>query len=174
MRAGSTWRNMSFFNIDLNLILFRLKLTSAILSFVFGGLAVYFIVQFQKLVGLKAQMAKLALRIPKAASGGGSLSKWEEIMRHMGSDREAEWKFAIIEADKLVDDLLRTASYPGDTMGERLMNIEKGQFLSLEGLWEAHKIRNKLAHDVNYFLRYAEARRAIQLYENTLRELGLI
>lgn len=161
-------------NIDISEILFRLKLTSFIFSFVFGGLAVYFIVQFQKLVGLKAQMAKLALRIPEAASGGAIQSKWQEIMRHMDSDREAEWKFAIIEADKLINDSLRLAGYPGDTMGERLMNIEKSQLLSLEGLWEAHKIRNKLAHDVNYFLRYSEARRAIQFYENTLRELGVV
>ena len=165
---------MEILNIDLDLILFRLKIASALISLVFGGLAVYFIVQFQKLVGVKAQLAKLALRTPETAFGGASQSKWEEIMRHMGSDREAEWKFAIIEADKFVDDLLKSAGYAGDTMGERLMNIPKGQFLSLEGLWEAHKIRNKLAHDVNYFLRYAEARRAIQFYENTLKELGVV
>ena len=162
------------FNIDFSEILFRAKLASAIFSFLFGGLAVYFIVQFQKLVGLKAQMAKLALRVPEAASGGAILSKWEEVMRHMGSDKEAEWKFAIIEADKLVDESLKLSGYLGDTIGERLMNITKEQLVSLDGLWEAHKIRNKLAHEINYFLRYAEARRAIQLYQITLQELGIV
>lgn len=165
---------MEILNIDFDFILFRLKIASAFLSLVFGGIAVYFIVQFQKLIGIKIQLANLSVRTPEAAFGGATQSKWEEIMRHMGSDREAEWKFAIIEADKFVDDLLKSAGYAGDTMGERLMNIPKGQFLSLEGLWEAHKIRNKLAHDVNYFLRYAEARRAIQFYENTLKELGVV
>lgn len=162
---------MQLFNIDFAELFFRIKLTSAILSMVFGAVAVYFIVQFQKLVGLKVQMAKLALRVPESASGGAGQSKWEEVLRHLDSNREAEWKFAIIEADKLVDDLLKSAGYLGDTMGERLMNIEKGQFLSLEGLWEAHKIRNKLVHDTNYFLRYAEARRAVGQYENALREI---
>ena len=164
---------MSIFGINFAELLFRIKFISTILSFIFGALWVFFIVQFQKLVGIKSQLAKLALRVPEPAYGGATQSKWEEIMRHVGSDREAEWKFAIIEADKLVDDVLKTAGYPGDTMGERLMNVEKGQLLSLDGLWEAHKIRNKLAHDNNYFLRYAEARRAIQLYEITLQELGV-
>lgn len=159
------------YDIDFPQLLYRLKLFSAIFSFIFTGLAVYFIIQFQKLVGIKIQMAKLALRVPEPASGGGIQSKWEEILRHLDSDREAEWKFAIIEADKLVDDLLKSAGYSGDTMGDRLIGMEKGQLESLDGLWGAHKVRNKLVHDVNYFLRYAEARKVIQAYEKVLQEL---
>ena len=71
----------------------------------------------------------------------------------------------------MVDDILKASGYPGDTMGERLKNIDKTQILSIDGLWEAHKIRNRLAHDTNYFLRYGEAKRAIQLYEEVLKEL---
>lgn len=162
------------FNIDFSELFFRVKLVSGILSVIFFGLAVYFIVLFQKLVGIKVQMAKLALRAPEAASGGAGQSRWEEILRHVDSAKEAEWKFAIIEADKLLEDTLKQAGYPGDSMGERLLSIEKGQLLSLDGLWEAHKVRNKLVHDMNYFLRQAEARKVIQLYEDTLRELSAL
>ena len=144
------------------------------LSIIFGALAAFLIIQFQKLIRQKVELMKSLLNTPKPASGGGVISKWEEITRHFESVKEAEWKFAIIEADKLVDDLLKQGGYPGDTMGERLMNIEQGQLLSLQGLWEAHKIRNKLAHDTNYFLRYAEARQAIKLYEEALKELQAI
>lgn len=165
---------MNIFNIDFLELLFKAKLISTVLSVVFGFLAVYFIVLFQKLLGIKAQMVRSMQRVPEPASGGALTSRWGEIMRHFESEKEAEWKFAIIEADKLVDDLLKSAGYSGDTMGERLMGIEKVQLLSLDGLWEAHKIRNKLAHDTNYFLRYAEARRAMQFYEKTLEELQAI
>jgi len=115
-----------------------------------------------------------ALNPPEPAYGGALQSKWEEIKHHAESVKEAEWKLSIIEADNLVNDILKSAGYPGDTMGERLTNINKGQLLSLDGLWEAHKIRNKLAHDTNYFLRYAEARRAIVLYEAALKELNAL
>lgn len=165
---------MDILNINFDQLLFRLKIISFFLCLLFGGLAVYFIMQFQKLVGLKSQMMRLAQRNTESASGGASQTRWEEILDHVNSAKEGEWKFAIIEADKLVDDLLKSSGYPGETMGERLMSIEKGQLLGLEGLWEAHKIRNKLAHDSNYFLRQAEARRAIQLYENVLKELSAV
>ena len=159
------------FNIDLDLIFFRIKLLSAILSFLFSGFAVYFIVEFKRLVSTKTQMAKLALRIPEAAFKGASQSRWEEILRHVDSAKEAEWKFAVVEADKLVDDLLKKAGYFGESMGERLSSIERGQLANLDHLWEAHKIRNKLVHDVNYFIRQAEARQAVKFYEEALREL---
>ena len=100
-------------------------------------------------------------------------ARWQEIMQHIESIREGEWKFAIIEADKITDDVLKN-SFAGETMGERLMNIDKTQLLTIDGLWEAHKIRNRLAHDTNYFLRHAEAVNTIRLYEKTLKELGVL
>lgn len=161
-------------NIDLGDLLFRLKLFSGFLSIVFLIVAVLSIVWFRKLVQIKIGINAANTKAKESASGGALTSKWEEIMRHAESPKEAEWKFAIIEADNLVDDILKSSGYLGDSMGERLMNIEKGQLVTLEGLWEAHKIRNKLAHDSNYFLRYAEARKTIQLYKNTLQELNAL
>jgi len=107
------------------------------------------------------------------AMAGPMQTRWNEIVEHIGSNREGEWKYAVIEADKLVDDQLKSR-YGGETMGERLRGIEKTQLVSIDGLWEAHKIRNRLAHDVNYFLRHAEALKAIKLYEQTLKELGIL
>ncbi len=105
---------------------------------------------------------------------GPTKARWEEILRHGDSAKEAEWKFAIIEADKLMDDTLRKAGFLGETMGERLIGIKEGQLQSLQLIWEAHKIRNRLAHDSNYFLRHAEAKKAIQLYGRALEELRVI
>ena len=161
-------------NNGLAQLILQVKTLAVYLSVIFAALFIFFFIQFRKLMVQKIELMKSLLRAPEAASGGGVISRWEEIVRHFDSTKEAEWKFAIIEADKLVDDLLKQAGYPGDTMGERLMNIEQGQLLSLQGLWEAHKIRNKLAHDVNYFLRYAEARQAIKFYEEALKELQVI
>ena len=161
-------------NNGLAQLILQVKTLAVYLSVIFAALFIFFFIQFRKLMVQKIELMKSLLRAPEAASGGGVISRWEEIVRHFDSTKEAEWKFAIIEADKLVDDLLKQAGYPGDTMGERLMNIEQGQLLSLQGLWEAHKIRNKLAHDVNYFLRYAEARQAIKFFEEALKELQII
>ncbi len=111
---------------------------------------------------------------PVAPSSGAYAARWAEITRHMDSAKEAEWKLAIIEADKLMDLVLQRAGFPGDTIGERLTNTQEGQIQTLEGLWEAHKVRNRIAHDLGYFLRYTEAKRAIELYAQTLREFEAI
>jgi hypothetical protein len=119
---------------------------------------------------------QLDIPMPMAEAGAGTgpiQQQWDDIIKHVDSIHEGEWKFAVIEADTLVEQVLGKY-FPGDTMGERLMNIDKTKLLSIDGLWEAHKMRNRLTHDANYFLRHAEAMRAIKLFEATLKELGVI
>jgi hypothetical protein len=105
----------------------------------------------------------------------GPLAKpWERVLGHLDSPREAEWKLAVMEADKLADSALASAGFPGASIGERLTNASAGQLVSLDGLWWAHKIRNRVAHEMDYFLRYTEARQAIGYYEQALNELRAI
>lgn len=111
---------------------------------------------------------------PAPADTGATGVRWQEITKHINSTNESEWKFAVIEADKLVNEILKAAGFSGETIGERLMGTDKSKLVTLDGLWEAHKIRNRLVHDTDYFLRYAEAKRAILLYEKTLKELAAV
>ncbi len=145
------------------------KLILGSATIVLAVLFVIVMVKTKKLVGVKINLAKEILP-PQPAISGLNV-RWDEIEKHINSTREAEWKFAVIEADKLVDELLKSAGFQGDTMGDRLMNIQPGQLTTLQNLWEAHKIRNRLVHDTNYFLRYTEAKRAVTLYKKTLDEL---
>lgn len=145
------------------------KLILIAVSILIGILLIITIIKTRRLFGTKTNLMKELL--PPSGTTSGLDARWVEIEKHINSTREAEWKFAVIEADKLTDDLLKGAGFQGDTMGDRLMNIQPGQLTTLQGLWEAHKIRNRLVHDTNYFLRYTEAKRAVSLYEKTLREL---
>lgn len=149
-----------------------IKLILIIFSFLLGILLVTVIIKMNRLIGAQVNLVKEIL--PPSSAKSGLNARWNEIEKHINSTREAEWKFAVIEADKLTDELLKGAGFQGDTMGDRLMNIQPGQLITLQGLWEAHKIRNRLAHDINYFLRYTEAKRAVGLYEKTLKELQAI
>jgi len=177
--------NISDFHIgalSLDLLFGSFSGSAAIVTFsalkMLGGLVsaillLMFVINFvrtDRFLRARANLLKTLIP-PRPAQSSPLGSRWEEIQRHLDSTREAEWKFAVIEADSLVDDILKASGYPGDTMGERLKNIDKTQILSIDGLWEAHKIRNRLAHDTNYFLRYGEAKRAIRLYEEVLKEL---
>lgn len=105
---------------------------------------------------------------------GALRGRWGEITKLLDSPREADWKVAVLESDKLMDDALARSGFSGDTFGDRLSNIQPGTLLSLDGIWWAHKIRNRLAHETDYFLRYTEARQAVGYFEAALAELQLI
>lgn len=150
-----------------------LKFIAFLASVIFGSLFIYVFVSFIRFSKTKSKVAQTAVS-PVIGPSPGLGMRWAEVLNHLESAREGEWKFAIIEADKLVDDALRACGFSGDTMGERLMAIDSTHLTTLEGLWQAHKVRNRLAHDSHYFLRHAEARQAVRLYEETLRELGAI
>lgn len=101
-------------------------------------------------------------------------ARWSAIVQHLESTREGDWKLAVLEADKLVEDALARAGFPGDSFGDRLTNIQPGTLRSLDGIWWAHKVRNRVAHEIDYFLRYTEAKQVLGYFEAALVELNLL
>lgn len=99
---------------------------------------------------------------------------WASILQFANSIRESEWKLSIIEADKFVDDALKKRGFPGESMGERLMMISPDDLQSLQDLWDAHKLRNILVHEVNYRVKHEQVLGAIHAFERVLKELGVI
>ncbi|MEK7227703.1 MAG: hypothetical protein AAB641_02315 [Patescibacteria group bacterium] len=101
--------------------------------------------------------------------------KWLKVTEHVNSENPSDWRLAIIEADVMLEELLRNLNYHGDSVGEMLKSVDKSDFLSLESAWEAHKIRNSIAHEGgNFQLNEREARRAITLFEKVFREFGIV
>jgi hypothetical protein len=100
--------------------------------------------------------------------------QWGRIRERLEHISEAEWKIAVIEADNLVDDLLRRMGYSGASMGERLKSISPSQVQTLDALWAAHKVRNKIVHDPETRLLHKEARGAIGNFEMFLHEAQVL
>ena len=145
------------------------------LTVLFGTL---FLVALFKLRGLSTvlQRASQGGSDPTAypVPDGPLRSQWERVLSQLDSPRESDWKQAVIDADKLADLALSKAGIPGAGIGERLLNTDSGQIASLDGMWWAHKVRNRLAHEIGYTLRYPEAKQAIGYYEQALNELEAI
>lgn len=112
--------------------------------------------------------------MPREEFTNEAQKKWAEIKDRVNSFNEAEWKLSVIEADKFVDEALKNAGFEGESMGERLMMIEPGQILSLQSLWDAHKLRNLLVHDNNYQVSHRQAILVIEAFEGVLKELAVI
>jgi hypothetical protein len=102
-------------------------------------------------------------------------SRWKHVKELIESPHENDWRQAIIEADIILYDALEHDGYAGDSVGERLKQVGPGRLTSIQEAWEAHKVRNEIAHQGAAFaLSDTLAYRTIQRYETVLREFGEI
>ncbi|MDO8619981.1 MAG: hypothetical protein Q7R64_01370 [bacterium] len=111
--------------------------------------------------------------------GGGEdnpvQKRWDRVQTHLHSENESDWRLAVLEADVLLDEMVTHMGYHGDSLGEKLKGIEKSDFLTLDGAWEAHAVRNKIAHEgATFALTEREAKRVIKLYEEVFKEFHYI
>ena len=101
--------------------------------------------------------------------------KWEVIATLAGSSDESDWRRAIMEADIMLSALLAERGYSGDNVGEQLKMANPLQFTTLDLAWEAHKMRNALAHLGEAFpLSERDARATIDLYRRVFEEFDYI
>lgn len=96
---------------------------------------------------------------------------WAKITARLETGRESECKLVVIEADSMLNDILKRMGFDGETLGERLEKLTTAILPNLEQIWEAHKIRNNIVHDPDYRLTLDEARRVLGIYEQALGDL---
>ncbi len=100
-------------------------------------------------------------------------SRLDDVLKHIDSENPNDWKLAIIEADIMLDDLLKQRGFSGNSLGERLKSISPTQLGSLSEAWEAHKVRNRIAHDgADFVLTKRMAEDAISRYRRVFNDLG--
>lgn len=98
--------------------------------------------------------------------------KWAEIQQLIALGKPSNYSRAVLEADKLLDHILKGLHTPGLTMGDRL-KASKNRF-SPEGYnaaWQGHKVRNELVHNAEYTLTDFMARSAIENFALAINEL---
>ncbi len=100
--------------------------------------------------------------------------QWIEVIRKSNSENESDWKLAIIDADKILDNILKIMGYEGESMGDRLKQMDRGQFPNLDDIWKVHKVRNNIVHDSEYKIYKKDADFTITVYEKALRELKVL
>jgi hypothetical protein len=98
---------------------------------------------------------------------------WHHIQESFFRGSENDLKVAVMEADKLLNEALRDAGVMGFQLGDRLKKANPSEVPNLNDLWQAHKLRNQIAHEPNFKLKRDLAERAIKIYEEALKNLGI-
>lgn len=101
--------------------------------------------------------------------------RWARVMEHATSGDEHQWRLAILEADIMLNELLDLKGFKGETMAEKMKRVNPSDFHSIDDAWEAHKVRNKVAHEGSESpLTEREKNRVIGLYKRVFEEFGFI
>lgn len=97
---------------------------------------------------------------------------WGGIVARVKVGTQDAMRYAILEADSLVDHFLKKAGFEGEYMADRLMQIVPERVPSLERAWKAHKLRNELAHTPGMTVTVDETKEALTAFRDFLVELG--
>lgn len=101
--------------------------------------------------------------------------RWVGVLALANSANESDWRRAILEADTLLAELLDEQGYRGDGVGEKLRDANPLQFTTLDLAWEAHKVRNNVAHGgENFVLTQRDTKATIDLYRRVFEEFAFV
>ena len=98
---------------------------------------------------------------------------WEQV--ELNILQESTQALAIAEADKILDHAFYLMGVPGQTMGDRLKaSRDRFQPDFYQEIWQAHILRNTLAHQVGATVSSEQARQAVGTFRKALYELGVL
>ena len=88
-------------------------------------------------------------------------------------DSEDRIERILAEADALLDHALKSLAMPGATMGERL-KFAAYKYPKISRVWNAHRLRNQLAHEASFYLDPSMAKSAIRDFKDALRLMSVL
>lgn len=100
-------------------------------------------------------------------------SRFLTIENNLRKDSPSSFAMTIVEADKLLDKAMIEVGLPGKTMGDRLKK-SGDRFSELNSIWRAHKLRNFIAHESGFEVSFTQAKNALEIYKQALKDLGAI
>lgn len=157
-------------SVELQRTFFPLKIVIGIISLFMLWMIFYVLARTQWLRLLIIQ--DLIEIITFKAYGPPKITRaWAKIAARLETVSESEYKLAIIEADDLLNEVLKRLGYMGETLGERLKQLNPVLLPNLDQVQEAHKIRNNIVHDPDYRLSLDQARKTLEIYEKAFRDL---
>ena len=103
-----------------------------------------------------------------------SLRGWMQIQKRMQANESNQWKLAILEADHILNEILKMSGYLGSRLEDKLEIITTAQLANVEDVKRAHGIRDKISKDPAFEVTKEEADVVINIYKESFKELNLI
>lgn len=103
-----------------------------------------------------------------------SLKGWEQIKKRIVSPDQQDWKLAVLEADTILNEILKMAGYLGIDMAKKLEILTPENLPSLEEIKKAHFLASQILRDPAMELKREDAIAALKIYKKAFIELNLL
>lgn len=141
---------------------------SGFLAFsIFSALIGLALIRFREVYAFGYRSPRL-VEAPKA-------SRWQELLNEVTTHDPKRWRSALLEADRMLGELLGTLGYEGVTTAEKMRRLPDEAFVTVPVAWEAHRIRNFVSSaSSDFVLTQREAFRVMKLYEQVFEEFHIV
>ncbi len=91
--------------------------------------------------------------------------RWANIMKRVEEEGISGGKIALVEADRMFDEVLEQAGYKGKDVAEKLSQVPPGHLIGVNEVTLAHEISEKILFDPAYEIDQDEIREHLIAYE---------
>lgn len=102
------------------------------------------------------------------------LRAWNNVVKRMQTNEMANWKLAIMEADRVLDEVLKVSGFRAATVDERFKQLGPEMFTNLAELQEAHHVRNRVVQEPDFIISKDDALKVLRVYKKSFQEAGLL
>ena len=95
---------------------------------------------------------------------------WEQVEACLKEQKSSAYKLAIIEADKILNNLITLKGVPGESTSDKVMKI-KEKFSDLTGLVKAFQTKDKILNHLTYNVSSEEADAALNALQTAINDL---
>ena len=99
---------------------------------------------------------------------------WAKITKRLEGAQESEYKLAILEADEMLDDILKKMGFSGKTLGEKLEKVTPALIPSIEELKDARRTRDNILRDPDLRLSREQSQKTLGSYERVFQDLEIL
>ena len=92
-------------------------------------------------------------------------SNWKKIIR------QDDLRHSIMDADKLLDYALKKMGHKG-SLGNKLKKSPQ-LFSNINDVWNAHKVRNNIAHQINYEVTEKHYKKTMMSFKQAFKDLKI-
>ena len=94
--------------------------------------------------------------------------QWKKIKQNFEKNDVVYWKLALLEAEKLIDEILVRMGLGPGTMDDRLLRATTDEIPNIEDLKRARNLCQDIARDPDYRLNKEDAEKTFGAFEKTL------